>query len=69
MVKKTSKSADRHKNPTLTCRCPPEEIAALKEIMRKERRTQAAVIRFALKFYANEHNHAWPDNDTETDEN
>lgn len=65
MVKKKAPKPDQHKNPMVSCRMPPNEVAALHEIVKKERRTMAAVIRYALAFYATQHEHPWPEGDSE----
>jgi predicted DNA-binding protein len=61
MVKKISKSDDRHKGVPLGLRISPEEDQALETIAKKERRTKTEVVKWALYLYAKEHSHDWPE--------
>ena len=62
---KSEKPKDQHKVKATGVRLPPEEKLALNRMAKLEGRKINEVIRFALWFYANEHNHAWPGNPRE----
>lgn len=61
MAGKKKQSEDRHQGIMVGLRMSQAESDALDEMAKKERRTKAAIIRWALYRYSLEQNHEWPE--------
>lgn len=57
----TETTTDRHVNPTMTLRIKPKFADAIRNIADAEDRTMTAIIIRAMRRYAEENGHEWPD--------